>query len=304
MNVLKKCTSISLVLVLLASLFGSAVSATTSQGDGLLATYYDSLVGKNNTLLINAWYIHAPTYHMSYIDLTADQLYDIKIEFFENGGGAVAQLDWYHYTTGWQTIPQANLFSNEDVVSPTAIVNYSTTAPTIGGVTATMTPSEPVTITNNGGSDSYTFTENGTFTFEFQDASENEGTAVATVTNIDKAAPVLHVVVDTSVLKVPNYKLVTIHAVTNAQDEGSGIASVVLTSITSNEPDGESDDIQHADYGTGDTSFDLRAERAGNNTGRIYTITYTASDLADNVTEGSTTVTVPHDQGNSEKKKR
>lgn len=76
---------------------------------------------------------------------------------------------------------------------PTAKVNYSTTAPTNVNVVASIIPSETVTITNNDGSASYTFSENGSFTFEFVDSIGNTGEAVATVSNIDKIAPVITV---------------------------------------------------------------------------------------------------------------
>jgi hypothetical protein len=39
----------------------------------------------------------------------------------------------------------------------------------------------------------------------------------------------------------------------------------------------------------------LRAERSGNGTGRIYTLTITAMDAAGNTTTATTTVSVPHD---------
>ncbi|MEC0227177.1 rhamnogalacturonan lyase family protein [Paenibacillus alba] len=74
--------------------------------------------------------------------------------------------------------------SNIDKIIPTATVAYSQTAPTAGTVVATLTPSEPVTITNNQGSISYAFSFNGSFTFEFVDAAGNKGTAVAQVSNI------------------------------------------------------------------------------------------------------------------------
>lgn len=76
-------------------------------------------------------------------------------------------------------------------VPPTATVAYSTTALTGGNVTATMTASKAVTITNNGGSDSYTFTGNDSFTFEFGDAFGGTGSVTATVNNIDKTHPVI-----------------------------------------------------------------------------------------------------------------
>lgn len=168
---------------------------------------------------------------------------------------------------------------------------------------ASFHPSEPVTITNNGGSNQYTFKENGDFTFEFVDAAGNKGSVTAKMSNIDKVAPKLSVVLDQPVLKVPNHKMVTIHATLNYSDEESGIQSVKLDSITSNEPDSGLDngdqpnDIQNASFGTEDTSLDLRAERSGTGTGRVYTITYTATDKAGNSTTQIATVTVPHDSG-------
>lgn len=77
-----------------------------------------------------------------------------------------------------------------DKTKPTAEVNYSVTKPINGDVTATLVnPSEPITITNNGGSDRYIFSENGSFTFEFKDAAGNTGMAIATVAWIDKTVP-------------------------------------------------------------------------------------------------------------------
>ncbi len=79
--------------------------------------------------------------------------------------------------------------TNIDKVAPTATVEYTTTSWTNGNVSATITPSENVTITNNDGL-SYNFTENGEFTFEFIDNAGNNGTLTVTVSNIDKVAPV------------------------------------------------------------------------------------------------------------------
>ena len=79
-------------------------------------------------------------------------------------------------------------YFNIDTTVPTATVEYSTTDWTNGNVVATIKPSEAVTITNNGGSNTYTFTENGEFTFEFVDKAQNVGSVTATVNNIDKEA--------------------------------------------------------------------------------------------------------------------
>ncbi|BBI30612.1 OmpL47-type beta-barrel domain-containing protein [Cohnella abietis] len=67
---------------------------------------------------------------------------------------------------------------------PTATVDYSITTPTTGSVTATITPNKPVTITNNGGSNSFTFHVNGSYTFEFVDGAGKQGSTTAVVTNI------------------------------------------------------------------------------------------------------------------------
>jgi hypothetical protein len=107
--------------------------------------------------------------------------------------------------------------------------------------------------------------------------------------------PLLTVKLDKSSIWPANHKMVTIQAAVESSDAASGLESVVLTSITSNELDSGQGDIQ-ANIGSTDTSFSLRAERAGSGIGRTYTITYTATDKAGNQTVTSATVTVPHDQ--------
>lgn len=78
--------------------------------------------------------------------------------------------------------------------------------------------------------------------------------------------------------------------------------TITLVSIVSNEPDaglGDGDqphDVQGAAVGTDDRAFFLRAERAGRGHGRVYTITYRATDAAGNQTLATATVTVPHDR--------
>ena len=55
-------------------------------------------------------------------------------------------------------------------------------------------------------------------------------------------------------------------------------------------------DIQGAALGTDDRSFQLRAERSAKGTGRIYTVTYRATDASGNGKTASATVTVPLNQ--------
>ncbi|RDU37403.1 hypothetical protein DRW41_06035 [Neobacillus piezotolerans] len=79
--------------------------------------------------------------------------------------------------------------SNIDKVAPTAEVSYSTEKLTNQDVVVTIEPSEDVTILNNEGSLSKTFTENGEFVFHFVDMAGNRGSAKVSVKNIDKIAP-------------------------------------------------------------------------------------------------------------------
>ncbi len=88
-----------------------------------------------------------------------------------------------------------------DKVAPVATIEYSTTEATREDVTATISfDKENVRITNNEGSNTYTFTENGEFTFEFEDAAGNTGTAVARVDWIYKEAPIATIEYDINTL--------------------------------------------------------------------------------------------------------
>ncbi len=79
---------------------------------------------------------------------------------------------------------------NIDREDPTAMITYSTLENTDEPVVATLVEeSEYITITNNGGSKSYTFTENGEFTFTFKDSAGNTSTKTANVTWINEKKP-------------------------------------------------------------------------------------------------------------------
>ncbi|WP_391557503.1 OmpL47-type beta-barrel domain-containing protein [Robertmurraya sp.] len=132
----------------------------------------------------------------------------------------------------------------------------------------------------------------------FDKAGNIEQTKVIEV-NIDKTPPSLNLTLDRTVLSPANHKMVSINAIVNVIESVSGLDSVVFTSITSNESSNQlgagktSADVQNADYGTNDTTFDLRVERSGKGEGRLYTITYTATDNAGNISTDTATVTVP-----------
>ncbi|EKQ67175.1 PA14 domain-containing protein [Leptolyngbyaceae cyanobacterium JSC-12] len=65
----------------------------------------------NHQLIIDNWTNHPPTEDQGAIALQAGQKYEIKLEYFENAIGAVAQLLWSTPTLPKQVIPNSQLFS-------------------------------------------------------------------------------------------------------------------------------------------------------------------------------------------------
>ncbi len=136
------------------------------------------------------------------------------------------------------------------------------------------------------------------FTLTVDDGSGGSDTDSVTIVVADTTAPEISVTLSPSVLKPANHKLIDIAATVVAED-GCGTAAVTLVSVVSNEPDnglGDGDtagDIQGAAIGTDDRAFQLRAERSGGGNGRVYTVTYAATDGSGNVATVSAMVVVP-----------
>jgi len=118
------------------------------------------------------------------------------------------------------------------------------------------------------------------------------------VTVRDTTPPELLVGLSPDLLWPPNHRMVDVTASLAVADR-CGTPSLVLTSVSSDEPDdGEGDgatvhDIQGVAPGTADTQFQLRAERREDGDGRLYTVTYTATDAGGNDTSATRQVRVP-----------
>ena len=123
-------------------------------------------------------------------------------------------------------------------------------------------------------------------------------TAVTYNTRIDNTPPTIsgESATPTS-LWPPNHKMRDVQVYYTATDNCAGTVTTSL-SVSSNEPiNGTGDGDTSPDWiiGTDGHSLQLRAERAGNGNGRVYTITITATDACGNSSTQAVTVVVAHD---------
>jgi uncharacterized repeat protein (TIGR03806 family) len=95
----------------------------------------------NGQLLIDEWVDQGPTEWSGTINLIAQQRYNIQMDYYENGGGAVARLWWGSPSTAKTFIPQTQLYP---VSNPPPVVVL--TSPTNN---STYTASASVTISAN-----------------------------------------------------------------------------------------------------------------------------------------------------------
>jgi len=72
----------------------------------------------NNQQIINNWTDHGNTHDSGDIALTAGQRYDIRLEYYENGGDAVCQLSWSTSTRLREIIPSQYLWVGGDRPNP------------------------------------------------------------------------------------------------------------------------------------------------------------------------------------------
>jgi uncharacterized repeat protein (TIGR01451 family) len=129
------------------------------------------------------------------------------------------------------------------------------------------------------------------------DTTNNSATTTTTASN--PPPTITGAAADPSVLWPPNHRMVNVTVSYQVTDNCPLPPGSCTLSVTSNEPINGT--------GDGDTSPDwivlddhhvlLRAERAGNGNGRIYTITITCTDSGGNSSTEEVEVTVPHDRG-------
>jgi hypothetical protein len=121
-----------------------------------------------------------------------------------------------------------------------------------------------------------------TLTYFAVDNAGNQEAAKTLTVRIDQTPPTISGLPSNCSLWPPDHRLVQVASV-SVSDALSGPAGPPIVTAKSNEPeDGTGDgDLAPDEVISGDI-VQLRAERAGSGTGRIYTIRATASDLAGN----------------------
>ncbi len=129
------------------------------------------------------------------------------------------------------------------------------------------------------------------------DPDTNNNSATANVAASNPPPVIANPSANPSVLWPPNHKMVNV-TVNYSVTDNCGPVTCVL-SVSSNEPiNGTGDGDTAPDWEIVDANHvRLRAERAGNGAGRIYTITITCRDSAGNSSSKSVTVRVPISQG-------
>lgn len=137
-----------------------------------------------------------------------------------------------------------------------------------------------------------------TVTYSATDAAGNREDDHHHTVRIDRTRPEINGLPASGecVLWPPNHEMRQV-AVVTASDALSGVAAGALQVTATSSSPSSPDDVLVTPDGAGGFAVYLRAERKGNGGDRLYTITATATDRADNTRTATVTCVVPHDQG-------
>jgi hypothetical protein len=139
----------------------------------------------NNVPVVNNWTNHALTENSGTIALAAGQRYDIRMEFFENGGLATARLLWSGPSTPKAVVPTARLYpSAPPPPPPTAIlVNFQ---PSGSPVPAGHVADGGLVYANRGNGQTYGWTLDNTAETRDRNASNSPDQRYDTLNHLQK----------------------------------------------------------------------------------------------------------------------
>jgi hypothetical protein len=148
-----------------------------------------------------------------------------------------------------------------------------------------------------------------TITYNATDPAGNPATPMTrTVNVVDTTAPVITLNGNAPVLWSPNHQYQSfsvtdfVIAATDSCNTSLGVASVVISQVTSDELEdsgGDGHTLNDIVIAPDCRSVQLRAERQGGGDGRVYTITFKVTDSSGNVGTATAQVTVPRNQAGS-----
>jgi glycosidase len=226
------------------------------------------------------------------VSISAEGITTVNVRAVDNAGNTSApatQIVRIDLTQPTVACPAPSAVS-ADASCQAAIPNV------VSGVTASdnLTPTGSLSITQSPAAGTIVGTGQHTITVTVTDLAENSKTCTTSFTVADNTPPAITgAAVDKPVLSPPNHKMVDVTVNYTAADNCGSVVCVL--SVTSNEPVNGPDD--------GDTAPDweivdahhvrLRAERSGSGNGRVYTITITCTDGAQNSSSQAVMVTVP-----------
>ena len=195
--------------------------------------------------------------------------------------------------------------SPEPDVNPLSPITSQCSAEITLSPTATDNCSGKITGTTN---DPLSYNEQGTYTvtWTYNDGNGNPTSQQQTVIVQDTTQPIIeNLTVTPNILWPPNHKMVPVSIELTVSDNCDVSTFGRIISVNSNESvnglgDGDTDPDWEI---TGDLTLNLRAERSGTGSGRVYTITVECTDAVGNKTIGTVTVTVPHDKDNKKGQK-
>ena len=125
--------------------------------------------------------------------------------------------------------------------------------------------------------------------------NSGEVSETVTVQVSDTEAPTLAPTASEIMLWPPNNTLRPVTIQANAEDNSGGPITLDVQ-VTSNEADEDDWVIDSVDNATGEIQLKLRADRSGSGDGRIYTVTITATDEANNSSAAIVEIRVSHNK--------
>ncbi len=202
-------------------------------------------------------------------------------------------IAWWNYSGGgnWEIYYRYwNPFGGTTTTTTTTSTTTTSTTTTTETTTTTTT-----TTTSTSSSTTTTTTEPTTTTTETTTTTSSTTTTTTIPPNnppdCSGAYPSL------SEVWPSNHKMVSVNILGVTDPDGDPV-TITITGITQDEPTREKKKDKHCPdgAGVGTNTAQVRAEREGDGNGRVYEISFKASDGKGGECTGSVTVCVPHDQ--------